>query len=830
MEGSNDQTQPGGSSSRSSDNDQTQPVGSSSSSSDNDQTQPGGSSSKSSNNDKTQPVGSSSRSSDNDQTQPVVSSRKSSDNDHTQPVLSSQVDYGIDQESTSDSDTQSDATIGPDGNFTHRQQLESPMETTEYSSGPNYNESITTDTINGISMRRKWTTGDGNMKVRVDTPNMGSEHREGRAGSVRQLKDLLSRISPMISSADSVDNTPQMLMFLSDTDPKFHTLQLVKAMRSEARNQLESTIEKLVRQHLDVTEDTIRDENPVASVLNNLFQDKTFLKYMEYFQNNLMDSSDYLHRNFESEMASLLLEFYLSNTLPSDNYGMESSSNNSSLNSSLNQSGFLFLTPGQYESIASTLLNKQLTGKWCESLNQLLSVTPGEPVLQDCWFDMKKGLQNSLQLPTTKHDVQAHEIFNKSLQMHSKLLASQTQTAVTEAFVNLIDAASEFWYSKKLISIVPKKDEDFDTNDNYPMFRIIKLVLLFQKDVPLLWVRYPQHLTIRLIEKWLDFLVEQNGRVEHMSSNDIVCLLDPGASWLRHWLHTHFSRIHVFAALARNPALLTHAVRICYHVLTSAQPMLLQDSQQNHKLSKSQVKYFKFQYCLNFVLETIRYHEGRQLFPITIAANGQTLTVERMLHILYNIKNHQNATNVSQIVYEKLRDLGSQNDQAANLICHSGLPQKYVTDLLNDRHKMDKNHVSLFLACLQSLMSTDRGLKYMLLGSADNGAGFLHASSECSQMLDLFGRLLVEEHQLSRNYSVTFDMTTTVLATCVGRHLYAGHKTFQQTLTNLTHLYHETSVNDLHLFNVLTNKFHIAVTLPLSINKKTSVLIKMNIC
>lgn len=695
-------------------------------------------------------------------------------------------------ESASDSDTASDATLGP----------ESPVlsnETTDqFSRSKQRKNNVDMNSVEHSTARQdNWTRDEENIMVRLDTPSQNSDLEEG-AGSVRQLKDLLTRLSPMISLAGTSETTPQMLMFLSDTDPKFHTLQLVKSMRADARSELESTIDILVKQQLDVARPKIKDENPVVSVLNTLFQEQTFLQFMESFQNTLMESCDYLHRNFDSEMISVLQGFYHSKNMQTDNMMIDSSSNNSSLNSSLNQSGFLFLSPRQYETIASILTNKQMMSKWVESLNQLLSVTPGEPVIQQSWFNIKKGLQNALQVSFTHQNPQYNiqEIFMKSLQMHSKLLASQTQSAVTEALINLIDAASEFWFSKKLVSGVPRKNKEFlDLQESSPILHIMKLILSFQKDLPLLWVRYPAHLTIKLIEKWFNFLVELTDKANHISSLGIVCLLDPEASWLRYWLHTRYSRTHVFAAMSRTQALLTHALRFCFQTIMTENETILdseEDKIENGRFSLNHYDQIKFLYCVNFVLEIIKYHEGRQLFPLRIDDKEQSLTVEKTLMLLYSVKNNSATIQFFNTVAQKLRDLCTENAQMADIICNSELLQQYVGDLFDDRHKMNRKSVSLCLACLQSLMATDRGLTHILLGSVENGCNFLQVTPDCNQLLELFGRLLVEEHQLGSNYSVTFGMTTTVLDSCVGRYLYASHTTFQQMLTNLTHLHHCT--------------------------------------
>lgn len=632
--------------------------------------------------------------------------------------------------------------------------------------------------------------------VRVDTPSQVPERSEG-SGSVRQLKDLLARLSPMISMSGTSDNTPEMLMFLSDTDPHFHTLQLVKAMRRGAREDLELTIKRLVQEHLENSNGFIKDENPVVSVLNKLFQEPKFVQFMEDFQNRLMGSSDYLHRNFESEMTSVLIEFCLSSNGPGDNTGQDSSSNSSSLNSSLNQSGFLFLSPRQYESIAGNLVNKQMIAKWPESLNQLLSVTPGEPVLQECWYDIKKGLQSCLIFPLQQQHPKQQEIFGKSLKMHSKLLASQTQSAVIEATVNLIEAGTEFWYSKKLVHFIGKKSENLNLHLCTPIFRIIKLLLMFQIDTPLLWVRYPEHLTVMLVERWLDFLIVKNDSKDQLSCGDIVCLLDPEARWLQHWLHTRYSRAKVCAALGRTPVLLRQAIRTCMKVAADSEKTFEEgetaaEARAQPKFSLEQYHRLKFLYSVNFVLEILKYSEGRQLFPMGVSADEKKMTIGKVLNVLHSFTSNTKDLKLANLVREKIKDFCIGNEPIAELMSKSELVRKYTNSLLSKRHRIDREAISLQLKTLQAVSETGTGKKHILLGPHDNGSSHLTRATDCDQLLELFGRLLVEEYQMSLNYAVTFEMTTSLIRSPVGRHLYSGHQTFKQTLTNLTSLYHKS--------------------------------------
>ncbi|KAF2366285.1 Protein broad-minded [Trinorchestia longiramus] len=633
---------------------------------------------------------------------------------------------------------------------------------------------------------------ESDLGFKVDNRRRNSRIKE-ETGCVKHLKDLLIRLSPMISLAGTSDNTAEMLMFLSDTDPNFHTLQLVKAMRQGARNALEPAVDQLVHQYLETAGDKIKQENPVVAVLNNLFQNESFISYMEDFQNTLLNSSNYLHQNFEGEMTSVMHEFYLNSNKNWD-YIQDYSSTASSLNSSLNQSGFLFLSSVQYERIASTLTNKQLIAEWSECLNQLLSVTPGEPVLQQSWFDIKKGLKSCLLTPMVIEHSDQNDIFDKSLKMHSKLLASQTQQAITEANLNLIEAASEFWLSKKLSSFISTKS-NMKLVQCSPVLRIVRLLLYFQADLSLLWVRYPQHLTMLLIERWLDFLVGISGRGGGgcLSSCDMVSILDPEATWLKHWLYPRYGRSMVLAAVTRSPVLISDALKVCMNFINGDSSQVNKDTHRREfsGLSEKELETIKFVYSVCTIFEFLRYEEGRQLFPISISTEDEPITVSSFLTTIFTFNGRTNLQKLSNCVRRKLKEICASSEQVVRLLCKVGIIEHFAEELKTKRHVMDRDSLSIVLGILQVILSTAKGLRYISQGSVEKTIRLTH-NELCNDLLNLFGRLLVEEHQLSVNYALVFEMSTTLLKCEVGRFLYAGHQTFRQTLTNLTSLYHRS--------------------------------------
>ncbi|KAK8741124.1 hypothetical protein OTU49_002505, partial [Cherax quadricarinatus] len=208
-----------------------------------------------------------------------------------------------------------------------------------------------------------------------------------------QVKDLLAHMDPMIYLAGTADNTSEMLSYLADMDPAFHKLQLVKNLRKGIREELSKAIEGHVENYLEEQKGKMRSENPIDFLVERIESDDVFNDFVKNVRTNMENSVQYITNHFDDEIVTGMF----ANDEDENTYNVSpNDSNESSLNSSLNQSGLLFLHPAQYHNIAKSLQNKKEMETLSDSLNILLAVTPGEPVMQDCWPEIKKGLRECL--------------------------------------------------------------------------------------------------------------------------------------------------------------------------------------------------------------------------------------------------------------------------------------------------------------------------------------------------------------------------------------------------------------------------------------------------
>ena len=610
--------------------------------------------------------------------------------------------------------------------------------------------------------------------------------------TTKHIKELLLRLAPAISASGSSENTPQILMFLPDTDPNFHTLEIVKRMRAEIREELTESIENIID---DCIENDFDDENPPSTILNTLFQQDTFQVFMNKFQNNLMDSCEMLHQNFDKEIGSVLMNYHLTRNFKGNNLNTDSSSNLSSLNSSLNQTGFIFLSSMQYESIAATLKNEQMIEQWIESLNSLLEVSPSEPVEQNSWNDLKKGLRNTLHVELDEGQPKTLEIFNKSLQIHSKLLSSQNQVAVTEAVSNLIKALSDYWFYKRLLTSIPSYvNNSICYEKSYSIFAIAKLLLAFMKELPFLWVRYSENKVDELVDQWLTFLSFKSENEKYLSVTDVFAILDPECRWASIWLHSSYSRSHVFKSLTRNTTLLTSAIRTCLDGCNENQSKRPPENfaQENDIEMQAELVYIiRYRYNLNLLVEIIQYSEGMALFPIKLQSYAVPISLPEIFSKLYSTRliNSDKHTFISFM--EKILEFQRQYCKvSSSFLCDIGMHSKYIMDLDSNLENLSETYINYILKSLDSLLSCDIGISYISWDNSFSTKPLLQNLENCTRMLDALETILADEYQHEENKSIAMLIVNSILNNFPGFLLYAKHPIYRSIIGKLDNLNH----------------------------------------
>ncbi|XP_063889344.1 protein broad-minded-like [Scylla paramamosain] len=609
-------------------------------------------------------------------------------------------------------------------------------------------------------------------------------------GSKQQVKDLLAHMDPMIYLAGTADNTSEMLMYLADMDPSFHKLHLVKSLRMGMRESLTSTIEEHVAHYLQEQKGKMHSENPVDFLVEKILDDS---KYGDFVRNTKLSLENSIHNiseNFDDEIVTGMF----GNDDDDPTYSVSpNESNESSLNSSLNQSGLMFLHPAQYDNIAESLTGKRDYESRNDSLNILISVSPGEPVMQDGWPDIRKGLRDCL-------FEECDEIFDKSLKVHCRLLTSQVHNAVKEAYLNLLDAVAGFYFFKQHVAKIPVRGEKIHLKTCENLIRILKILIEFQNELPLIWIRYPERYVDDMVEATIRLLGLQppSRDLQLMTVLDMYSVVDPDASWLKRWLHGQWGRTKTFAAMKSNSVVLLNSVSHCIKYLESCIPIPYSEASEDF-LSAGFVAYLQFIHSINLILTVLSFLDGRKLFPVNVPSKDELVTVQGILQTLVKAVNN----NISKLLTSKICDMlcrfCSQDEARCSVVCDAGIVEALLQGVSRFEEGQAKqedseirgscSYIRAVLLLLDAITSTHLGQRYILLGrkrkaSSKSGLSGISSSLAC-EVLDLILLLMKSKRAGSDLKQLSISVCSSLLASPIGIHVCIDHPFIEGFLGHL---------------------------------------------
>lgn len=609
-------------------------------------------------------------------------------------------------------------------------------------------------------------------------------------GSKKQVKDLLAHMDPMIYLAGTADNTSEMLMYLADMDPSFHKLQLVKSLRMGMRENLTSTIEEHVAHYLQEQKGKMHAENPVDFLVEKILDDSKYGDFVRDTKLSLENSIHNISENFDDEIVTGMF----GNDDDDPTYSVSpNESNESSLNSSLNQSGLMFLHPAQYDNIAESLTGKRDYESRNDSLNILISVSPGEPVMQDGWPDIRRGLRDCL-------FEECDELFDKSLKVHCRLLTSQVHNAVKEAYLNLLDAVAGFYFSKQHVAKIPVRGEKINLKTCENLIRILKVLIEFQNELPLIWIRYPERYVDDMVEATVRLLALQppSRDLQLMTVLDMYSVVDPDASWLKRWLHGQWGRTKTFAAMKSNSVVLLNSVSLCIKYLESCTPIPHSEASEDY-LSAGFVAYLQFIHSISLILTVLSFLDGRKLFPVNVPSKDELVTVQGILQTLVKAVNN----NISKLLTSKICDMlcrfCSQDEARCSVVCDAGIVEALLQGVSRleegqSKHedsemKGSSSYIKAVLLLLDAITSTHLGQRYILLGrkrkpSSKSGLSGISSSLAC-EVLDLILLLMKSKRAGSDLKRLSINVCSSLLASPIGIHVCIDHPFIESFLAHL---------------------------------------------
>ncbi|KAK7072440.1 hypothetical protein SK128_027436 [Halocaridina rubra] len=595
-----------------------------------------------------------------------------------------------------------------------------------------------------------------------------------------QIKDLLAHMDPMIYLAGTADNSSEMLACLADMDPSFHKLELVRSLRKEMRDKLDQAIETHAVDYLEQHKGKMRADNPVDMLVEHIRTEDSFMNFVAGMQGSIRDTVQEIIDCFDDEIVTGMFsseeDEATLNASPND-------SNESSLNSSLNQSGLLFLHPAQYNNIAKSLSSKRESSTWTDSLNILVSVTPGEPVMQDCWPSLRKGLKECLL-------DESPGIVDRALKVHCKLLTSQVHNAVKEAYLNLLEAVAGFYMSKRLISKIPLKGEPMDVTKCENLVRILKVLTEFQQELPLLWVRYPERYIDDMIEATFNLLSINLGKRDNkiMSPLDLLALVDHQALWFKRWVHGQWGRSKVFLTMRSNSLVLMTAASFCIQYLEKCPGTI--EGVSASVLSFSTVQYLRFVQYLNIVMTSICFSGGRKLFPINIQTKEELVTIQGLFQIFLRAFNDKSLKAVAMEISRQLQKFCCRDEVKCWIICDAGVVETLLLEVGQLDPNTERENKKLAKKCIppmflqsilqifSSILSTQVGQNYVLLGrkrKASSKSNLTSVATKASEVLDLIYLVLENEDAGMEVRNEAIKICSLLLSSPLGIHICIQH-------------------------------------------------------
>ena len=163
-----------------------------------------------------------------------------------------------------------------------------------------------------------------------------------------------------------------------------------------------------------------------------------------------------------------------------------------------------------------------------QALNTLLLSQVSDVVASESWPTVKLAYRRCLVDPDPRVPALARKF-------HHRLLSSGSHFAMKEAFVNLAAAVTGWYQDKKVAPLLPSCGLSTECHVHTAALGTASLVLELARELPRAWVRFPQ----RYVEEVLDSMVQLLSlrSAAAYSPLQLLAALDPGAVWLRDWLH-----------------------------------------------------------------------------------------------------------------------------------------------------------------------------------------------------------------------------------------------------------------------------------------------------
>ncbi|XP_064387617.1 protein broad-minded-like isoform X2 [Halichondria panicea] len=549
----------------------------------------------------------------------------------------------------------------------------------------------------------------------------------GRSDMINAVSQLVFNVSSGTTSQVDLGAIAiqDVLAQLETTDENFHSYELVRTLRAR----VEKAVGTMVDARLEAAGD---DHNAVASITNEV------LNSTEYGQ---------MYQTFVSDLRTAVDEMLADDSLlsqpPSDQgdglntstcssatqyFNLDDSACTSEL-LSVHQTGLMFMSPEQLQSIADALHASQSLQVRIDGMRHLLQFPSGDLVGCDNWTPLNTAVRKCL-MDDSK------QLSDMCLVFYNRMYAAHLSTTTRCVYLSLAEELMTHFHGNP---VTAGPGIDVANTTNAKLLEMFRLLNHIQHNLPSFWLRYNDTVVKAVISVTFDLLT-LNHAPGSAGPIYFLSLLDPRAIWFRKWMHGQYSRTFVMEAMRENPTMIQDVVcRLMGAKAVSSSKPSKQRSARLRGLGDEQVytdktlEFAKFTHHLSLLEKLLLYKEGRRMFPVTIKKTNVSVSIadvlSHLLTLLYSVNHSSNdihdpleSLRPRYVISHLFEELASGNTDCREMLCDIQLISLMIEPLTmaastTQAGISSSNEVMTLLGEVVSMLAvTDNGRHCLLYG------------------------------------------------------------------------------------------------------------------
>ncbi|KAK2864292.1 hypothetical protein Q7C36_003446 [Tachysurus vachellii] len=557
------------------------------------------------------------------------------------------------------------------------------------------------------------------------------------------LRQLLKSVRERIANAPSVECAEEILLHLEETDKNFHNYEFVKYLRQYVESSLGAVIEEETENcskgdghGVGAGQDTL-----VHAVTRRTRESEQYKQMMQTLKQTMTVIVESLLNKFEEDQ---LKKEETHGTNQREQSSSHYTDNCSDSDSSFNQS-YGFIKQEQLQVISDKLdPSRPREVRW-EALQLLCCAPPSDVLSCESWTGLRRNLSAALADPDP-------DLSDKVLRFFAKTFSTSPLNVTREIYTSLVKSLeTDFLYHKLSF---PSESAHVDVNrpDITRLFKQVRLMNDFQKEVTTFWIRHPEKYMEEIIESTFALLSlhPEHGMSTHGSEKILepvhfLSLLDIKANWFKRWMHGYYSRTVVLKLLERKyKSVIVTALQQCIYYLESCDAVRegtleITHAMEHQRIGSAQrscytakeLEYAHFVHSLCVLGRLLMYTNGRSLFPVKVRKRRDPVTLSDLVVILINIMyqhpnthrsdlNHADSLSPTTLVMEVLRTLCERTECAVECIYQIPVVETLLVPILallkGKQAKLNSPESSLthIADTLARIATTERGLALFL--------------------------------------------------------------------------------------------------------------------